>query len=234
MGGVYFMNIIGRKKEQALLQYILGSQKPEFVAVYGRRRIGKTFLIREFFKDKEIIFFHVTGQQGGPLTIQLAHFIKQIGITFYGGAKLKSVKTWDEAFEALTQAMALIPVDKPKVLFLDELPWLATRNSTLLRSLDYYWNQYWSQDSTIKLIICGSSASWIIRKILKDKGGLHNRVTEQICLMPFKLAEAKCYLQSMGVDLPDHQLVSLYMVIGGVPFYLSKIKPGFTVSQLIE
>jgi len=139
----------------------------------------------------------------------------------------------DETFEILTNAIEQAH-NKKIVLFFDELPWMATRNSRILQAVDYYWNQYWSNDPRIKLIICGSSASWIIHKIIKNKGGLYNRITRKMHLKPFKLNETKHFLQQSGIKLNNEQILSLYMVTGGIPHYLSHIEPGLSAMQIIE
>src|SRR3989338_8923432 len=177
----------GREREEKELIAFLNSERAEFLAIFGRRRVGKTFLIRTFFSRKPVVFLNVTGMKNGTMYEQLGHFIKAIGNAFYQGATLALPKNWNQAFDILTQAIKQIPKNKKVVLFLDEFPWMATNKSNLLQNLSFYWNQYWESDSRIKLIICGSSASWIIKKILKDRGGLHNRITRKILLEPLTL-----------------------------------------------
>ncbi|MFA6409297.1 MAG: ATP-binding protein, partial [Gammaproteobacteria bacterium] len=215
------------------LEQMLTSNKPEFMAIYGRRRIGKTFLIRNFFEKMDLIFFDVMGAKKGTLSQQIKHFTKRIGDVFYNGASLAVGKNWDNTFEILTEAIAITPKDKKIVLFFDEFPWMATKNSRLIQHLDYYWNQHWSKNSKIKLIICGSSASWIIEKIVNSKGGLHNRLTRDISLEPFALSDTKKFLQKQGVNLTNKQITQIYMVTGGVPYYLSKIEKGLSAVQSV-
>lgn len=228
------MDLVGRSEEISILQHLFDSSKPEFLALYGRRRIGKTYLIRQFFENKKAIFFNVTGSKDGSRTKQLTHFIQQIGQVFYGGAALAVSKNWDEAFNVLTEAISKQAKGKKIILFFDELPWMATKKSMLLQELDYYWNQHWSNDKRIKLIVCGSSASWIIHKIIKNKGGLHNRITRKIYLEPFTLFDTKRFLANQGVKLKDQQILMLYMVTGGVPYYLSYVEKGLSAAQIIE
>lgn len=228
------MNLVGRSEEITILEHIFDSNKPEFLALYGRRRVGKTYLIKQFFVNKKAIFFNVTGSKEGSRTEQLSHFVRQIGVVFYGGASLAIPNDWDSAFAMLTKAIEQQAKNKKIILFFDELPWMATKKSRLLQGLDYYWNQYWSNDKRIKLIICGSSASWIIHNVVKNKGGLHNRITQKICLEPYSLAETKIFLESLGVKLKNQQILLIYMVTGGVPYYLSHIKPGLSAAQIIE
>jgi AAA+ ATPase superfamily predicted ATPase len=228
------LQLIGRSAEQSVLHELLKSDQAEFLAIYGRRRIGKTFLIREYFKDKEAIFFNSTGSKDGSLIEQIHHFTKEIGKVFYGGIKLEPGKNWDSTFEILTKAIENSSVSRKIVLFLDELPWMATKNSRLLTTLDYYWNQYWSRDNRIKLIICGSAASWIVDKIISNRGGLHNRITKQICLLPFNLSETKSFLEKRDIRLTHNQITQIYMATGGVPYYLNNIKKGLSASQNID
>ena len=229
------MLLIGREEELAILEQLYKSDKPEFLALYGRRRVGKTFLIREFFRaKKDVLFFNATGQKDGTLREQTILFTQQISKGFYGKLKLQQGKNWNETFEILTTAIEQTPQNKKIILFFDELPWMATRNSKLLQSLDYYWNQYWSNDKRIKLIICGSAASWIIHNIVRNKAGLHNRLTEKICLKPFKLPDTKKFLEHLGIKLKNAQILFIYMVTGGIPYYLSKIKKGLSAAQNIE
>ena len=228
------MSLAIRKAEQQTLDELLNSDNPEFLAIYGRRRVGKTYLIREFFKNKKVIFFNTTGSKEGTLSEQINHFTKEIGSKFYNGAILKLSKNWDETFELLTKAISTTAKNKKIILFLDEFPWMATRKSRLLQNLDYYWNQHWSRDNRVKLIICGSSASWIINKIINNKGGLHNRITKQMLLEPLNLINTKIFLNKQGVKLNNRQILQIYMVTGGVPYYLSVIKKGLSATQIID
>ena len=226
--------LIGRKAEIKILKEFLYSESAEFLAIYGRRRVGKTFLMRTFFTEKKVVFFDITGSKEAALKVQLRHFAQQVGKVFFRGARLEPGKNWDETFESLTQAIQTVKNNKKIVLFLDEFPWLATKNSRLLETLDYYWNQHWSRNNRVKLIICGSSASWIINKIICDKGGLHNRLTRSIHLQPLNLLEVKEFLTSLSINLTDKQIVEIFMVMGGIPFYLNKLERNLSATQLIE
>ncbi len=226
--------IIGRFHEQEILRQFLKSEKAEFLALYGRRRVGKTYLIRNFFEETSCIFFHATGIQGGNPKKQIEQFYKQIGMTFYGGASIQSRQRWLDAFEDLTKATQQIARTKNIVIFLDEFPWMSTKRSGLLQALEYYWNRYWNHDTRIKLIICGSSASWIIEKIINNKGGLYNRVTRNMRLFPFTLYETKSFLASLDIYLNEQQILNLYMVLGGVPHYLALCRRGLSASQCID
>ena len=227
--------IIGRKRELEILNNVYGSNKAEFLSIYGRRRIGKTFLIKEYVTSKPCIFFHATGQKKAPMLEQLSEFTKKIEQTFYSkGTKLKEPTTWNAAFEMLTIAIDEHAKRKIVVLFFDELPWLATKKSRLLQALDYCWNTKWSYNNKLKLVICGSAASWIIKNVVNDKGGLHNRITETIKLMPYSLKETKEFLEYKGMHLNCRQIADIYMVIGGIPYYLDRIKKGLSAAQNID
>jgi AAA+ ATPase superfamily predicted ATPase len=228
-------NLIARHEECELLKAMLSSNQAEFLALYGRRRIGKTFLILSFFDKVKYPFFRVTGLKNGTMKEQIRSFTTAIGQTFYQGADLKEKHNWFDAIEVLHQAILMkVRPDENVVLFFDEFPWMVGRKSRLLETLEYYWNHYWSSDPRIKLIICGSSAAWIIRKIINQKGGLHNRITRKIQLKPFKLKEMKSFLGSKGLKLNHKQITEIYMATGGVPYYLASVIKGQTAMQLID
>jgi uncharacterized protein len=226
--------IIGRHAEKSELSDAYNSKQAEFIAVYGRRRVGKTYLIKNYFQGKPGVYFQMTGIYKGSLSQQLARFSKEIGDTFYRGASLKVPMNWMEAFEELTQAMAQVPKNKKIVIFLDELPWMSTRKSGLISALEYFWNRHWVNDKRMKLITCGSAASWLIKKIIKNRGGLHNRVTRKIRLLPFNLHETSLYLRHLGYQCNNQQVSKLYMMMGGIPYYLNQIKKSYSVDQNVD
>jgi len=225
--------IIGRKKEFKILSQIVKLKEAQFIAVYGRRRVGKTFLIREFYKDKGF-FLECTGIKNLELSKQLANFSQALSKTFFSGAPLKISSSWHEAFELLTQKIQEIPKGKKAILFLDELPWLASRRSGLIQALDYYWNVHWSKLNHLILIVCGSAASWMLEHIVNAKGGLYNRISKKIMLEPFNLKETKEFLKAQTVKLEHKQIVDLYMAIGGIPYYLKEVRKGESASQAID
>ncbi len=229
--------IIGRKYEQAQLERIFQSPQAEFVAVYGRRRVGKTYLVREFFQAQSCIFFRSSGIHKGSLKTQLTKFSREIIQTFYQGKKgvnLAAFLNWHDAFEALSDAIDLFSDKRCVVLFMDEIPWMATPKSGLLEALDYYWNRFWSENPRIKLVICGSAASWIIDNVLHNVGGLHNRVTLRLPVEPFNLSETKAYLNYKHIQYNYDQILTVYMCLGGIPFYLNYIEKGLSAIQNIN
>lgn len=226
------MMIIGRKSEKSRLNKAFLSKESEFIVVYGRRRVGKTYLIREFFCSKKCFFLHATGAYLEKLKVQLQRFAEGLSETFFDGAPL-SIASWDAAFNLLQQQVKKHS-NKKIVIFLDELPWLATRRSGLLNLIEYYWNHHWSKAGNVILIACGSSASWLIKNIIYNKGGLHNRVTCELKLMPFSLNETKEYLKSRKIKLTNRHILALYMALGGIPYYLKYVEPGLTSDQIIQ
>ena len=227
--------IIGRETEQKILEAIYQTAQPELLAIYGRRRVGKTFLIREHFsRKKKSVFFYVTGMKDGPMIEQISNFTEEIGETFlYPGAQLEIKKNWRDTFKVLTENIKAA-TSKKIVLFFDEFPWMVTKNSRLLSTLEYYWNHHWSRDPRIKLIICGSSSGWILKNIVNNKGGLYNRVTRSIHLEPYNLYQTKKYLHRRQIKLSHQQISLLYMILGGIPYYLSKVEPNLSAAQIIE
>lgn len=227
--------IISRENERKLLVRSFSSDRPEFIAVYGRRRIGKTFLVRAVSAKTSATVIEVVGMKSGDKAQQLQIFRQAVQDKFYGGAELAPFSSWDGAFQFLTRAIdPLVSKRKKIILFLDELPWLATPRAGLLEALDHYWNAYWSKMPTFKLIVCGSAASWILKHIVNSKGGLHNRITERLLLEPLSLSESATYLKAKGIELPPHLLAELYFCLGGVPFYLDDVKPGESPAQSIS
>lgn len=230
------MNLIGRKKEIDKIDTAMQSGRPEFIAVYGRRRVGKTFLIREYFNYQ--FAFYASGSteaKSNSQKLKLFHnALKQ-----YGHSERRAPADWMEAFDRLKEILVSGNVyrdaaTKRRVVFLDELPWFDTGRSDFRMALDQFWNTWASAQSDICLIICGSAASWIIDQMLMDRGGFHNRVTRQIHLMPFSLNECEEFLQANGITLPRNQVIKSYMVFGGIPYYLNLLDTRLSLDQNIQ
>lgn len=224
--------IIGRAHEQAILDRLYDSSEAEFAAVYGRRRVGKTYLIRETFAHKDCYFVYAVGKHDGDRDQQLSKFMEAISETFFNNAPLQVPNNWDEAFKLLNAQ--ILNSNKKVVVFLDELPWMSTPKSGLLDTIEYYWNKYWQQNPKILFIVCGSSASWMIKEFIDTQGGLHGRTTCRMKLEPFSLAETRQYLLSRNIQFNDRQITNLYMAIGGIPYYLRYVQPGMTAEQNIQ
>jgi uncharacterized protein len=223
--------IIGRQSHIQELQEALDSNKPEMVALIGRRRVGKTFLIREIYGNR--IDFELTGTQNGNLNIQIHNFVRNLEKYFPNFIFKKTPRTWLDAFHLLELALESWAKTEKKIIFLDELPWLSSQKSGFVEALGYFWNN-WASKQNIVVVICGSAASWMIKKIINDKGGLHNRVTRRLFLYPFTLAEVEAYCQSRSINLNRYQIAQLYMVMGGIPMYLDQLKSGLSAVQNIQ
>lgn len=225
--------ITGRKEELKILNQIRHSKEAEFLAVYGRRRVGKTFLIKEYFYDKGI-YLETTGVKNLSLSEQLENFSDAFSRTFLANVPIQVPRSWKEAFDLLTEKIKTVPKQKKIIVFLDELPWLASKKSGLIPTLDYYWNLHWSRLSNLILIVCGSAASWMLEHIVNAKGGLYNRITKRILLEAFNLKETNDFLKTRNINLSKKQILDLYMVIGGIPFYLKEVRKGQSTTQIID
>lgn len=227
--------IVGRRAEQAVLERVARSDEPEFVAVYGRRRIGKTFLVREYF-EKEICF-EMVGVRGASISDQLENFANALDKVLGIGVRSQRPGSWIEAFQQLELFLESSIVQSrigKRVVFIDELPWLNTPRSKFLASLEHFWNRWGAKQRNFVLVVCGSAASWMLQHIVRAKGGLHNRLTRRILLLPFTLRDAGDLLVSKGVKLTPLQTAELYMVMGGIPYYLNQAEPGRSAAQIID
>ena len=223
--------LIGREKEQVILERALSSKESEMVAVIGRRRIGKTYLIGSVYADR--IRFETSGVQNASVKEQLINFNFQLKKAFGTLAPTKTPKTWQEAFFALMTCWDEDPSVHQNVLFFDELPWLATQKSGFLNALSFFWNT-WAVKKNVVVVICGSAASWMIQKVVNHKGGLHNRITKLITLAPFTLGETEAFLKDRNVNLDRYQILQIYMAMGGIPHYLNEVVKGKSAIQNIE
>ena len=222
--------IIGREAEQELLYEYLASERSEFIALYGRRRVGKTFLVREALGSDFV--FYVSGVLNGTGAEQIANFNKEI-ISF-GGNNLAPADNWSEAFSNLNSLIESSGKKGKKVVFLDEVPWMSTPKSGFLSALDHFWNRYISMRKDVLLIICGSAASWIMENVVNNTGGLHNRLTGEICLRAFTLQECEAYYRTKGIDIPRYQVAEAYMIFGGIPYYMDFFRPKYSLAQNVD
>lgn len=222
------MAIVGRYQEQQLLNEIISHHDASFIALYGRRRVGKTFLIKQLFQQE--FSFYATGLANAKTQEQLFTFHYALQETF--NISSAQPDNWLEMFILLKQS--LIKIKGRRIIFLDELPWFDTARSDFLTGLEWFWNSWASTQKELKLIVCGSAASWMINKLLKNTGGLHNRVTHRIKIEPFTLSETELFLKHKNILLSRYQIVKLYMTIGGIPYYLEQLKKGESEVQAIE
>ena len=233
---------IGRDNEKIDLETAIESDKSEFIAVYGRRRVGKTFLIREVC-NYSFAFEHTgiktvkgeCGQDDSPksdgMKYQLAEFAESL--RRYGLNKVKRLTSWREAFFKLSELLEKRPAGR-KVVFLDECPWMDTPRSDFLSALDHFWNGWCTMRKDIVLIICGSAASWVVGQIDGDVGGLHNRLTRHIYLRPFNLGECKRFAEAKGLVMTKTQILECYMIFGGVAYYWDLLRKDQGLAQNID
>ena len=221
--------MVGRLDEQRELNRLFDSRESEFVALYGRRRVGKTYLVREVFEGR-FAFCH-TGKSGVGLRGQLAHFRKSL--EEWGGVCATAPKSWDEAFDRLKKVVAASREPK-KVVFIDEMPWMDTPRSHCLSALESFWNEWASARKDVLLIVCGSAASWMVKNLFRNRGGLHNRVTARIALMPFTLSECEKYAAERGLAMSRDDIAECFMVFGGIPYYWRNLRPGASLAQNID
>lgn len=218
--------MIGREQEREELERLYLAEESEFLAVYGRRRVGKTYLIRETFEGR-FAFSH-TGLANQSKQFQLRHFLSSLQA--YGCKIERCPHNWLEAFDLLKTVILACP-NKRKVVFMDEVPWMDTPKSDFLTALEGFWNGWASGRKDILLIVCGSAASWILKQLLRNKGGLHNRITSRINLLPFTLHECEKYAQERGLALTRRDIAECYMALGGIPYYWHYLVKGLSLAQ---
>ncbi|MEO0044077.1 MAG: hypothetical protein RL329_3525 [Bacteroidota bacterium] len=229
-------NLIGRESEIAVLKEALESPHAELIAVYGRRRVGKTYLIQTVYEQNMLL--ELMGLNGVSQPEQLENFSLTIARTFDLPLSILQPQNWLQAFHVLIQILekqlVTTPNSSKKVLFFDELPWFDAQKSGFVAAFDHFWNAWASKKKKLVVVICGSAASWMIQNIVRNKGGLHNRITRRIRLMPFNLYETALFLKKQYIELDYYQLLQLYMVTGGIPHYLKEMKRGESVTQTID
>ena len=214
---------IGRDEERKILIKALKSKRSEMITITGRRRVGKTHMVRSIYRKQ--LDFEFMGALELPKEEQLENFANTLKRYSKSEKEIPTPASWTAAFNLLTDYLSSLRKRRKKVIFLDEVPWLATNKSGFLGALGYFWNSWASQNNVI-LVLCGSAASWIIEKIENAKGSLHGRVTGRIRLEPFTLAETEKFLKRKNIKLGRYQIIQLYMTMGGIPHYLNEIEPG--------
>ena len=207
------------------------SERSEFVVVYGRRRIGKTFLVRRFFKDNYAFSFVGKHEMGREQ--QLTEFAKEL-MCYSHSTFVPQLKNWTEAFDALQRLLETYNIPGKKVVFFDEMPWMDTPKSDFVSALENFWNGWANMRDDIVLVACGSATSWMVDKLLHNQGGLFNRITQKIYLRPFKLREMEQYLDEKHFGWNRYQIAQCYMILGGIPFYLTLLNPKLSLLSNID
>lgn len=221
--------LVGREYEVVRLNEAYESNASEFVAVYGRRRVGKTFLIRQTLKGR-FAFSH-TGLAKSPMIRQLAKFRESLVEAGYRDCP--KLRSWGGAFRALKEFLSQNRLRR-KVVFMDEMPWMDTPRSGFVSELEHFWNGWASARDDIMLVVCGSATSWIINKVIRNRGGLHNRVTMQLALQPFTLSECESFVQERGLAFSRTDIAEAYMIFGGVPYYWSLMRKNLGLAQNVD
>ena len=229
------MNIplIGREKEKEILLEALQSPEAEMVAVIGRRRVGKTFLIKTEYQPHFI--FEISGLQNAAVEKQLDHFNFTLAKYAQSEIPIEKADNWLDAFRILTFVLKkqLDASNSKKVIFFDELPWLAKNESGFLTGLDFFWNS-WAVNQNVVVVICGSAASWMIDNLVNNTGGLYNRITRRIFMKPFTLCETMQYFKSQLFNFTKYEVVQLYLAMGGIPHYLKEVKGNKSAPQNVD
>lgn len=228
--------IIGRNQETQELMHAYRRKQSQLVAVYGRRRVGKTYLVRELFKN-EFAFYHtgvspVELKDENLLEVQLREF--NATLVRYGAEDIEPPTNWTKAFERLITLLSKVPKEKRMVVFLDELPWMDTPRSGFITAFEHFWNGWGAGQENMMLIVCGSATSWIQDNLINSYGGLYDRVNAEIQLSPFTLHETEEMLRMQGVTLSRYDVLQLYMAVGGIPMYLSYVEPGLSLAQIVD
>ena len=207
------------------------SERSEFVVVYGRRRIGKTFLVRRFFRDNYAFSFVGKHEMGREQ--QLTEFAKEL-MRYSHSTFVPQLKNWTEAFDALQRLLETYNIPGKKVVFFDEMPWMDTPKSDFVSALENFWNGWANMRDDIVLVACGSATSWMVDKLLHNQGGLFNRITQKLYLRPFKLSEMEQYLDEKHFGWNRYQIAQCYMILGGIPFYLTLLNPKLSLLSNID
>lgn len=228
--------MVGRKKEINELNRLYDSNKAEFVAVYGRRRVGKTFLVDSVFEGR-YSFRHaglspVEGNKVNAMRNQLDHFYKSL--LNYGLEKCEKPKSWLDAFFLLEQLLQSKDDGSKQVVFIDEMPWLDTARSGFITALEAFWNSFACCRRNMLLIVCGSANSWIQDKLINNHGGLYGRLTFEIKLSQFTLSECAEFYQTNNINYSKYDITQSYMILGGIPYYMNYIRAGRSLSQNID
>lgn len=231
--------VIAREKEQAILEGLLNEPTAQFLAVYGRRRIGKTFLIREFFEEN-FVFTHTAVSPMELMEnhsellyrVQLDEFASSL--RKFGSKDETPIKDWFDAFHRLEVLLSAKKTKKKMVVFIDEMPWLDTPRSGFLSAFEHFWNGWGAGKHNLLLVVCGSATSWMLDNLVNNKGGLYGRTTREMHLHPFTLAETESYFKRRGITMDRYDIVQSYMIMGGVAYYMSYFQPGKSLAQNID
>lgn len=164
---------------------------------------------------------------------QLTHFYRSL--VSQGMPRSKRPENWLEAFYMLEDHLQKTDDGHSRqLLFFDEIQWLDTPRSGFITGLEAFWNGWACHRHNIMMIICGSSTSWILDKLINNHGGLYNRVTCQISLQPFSLYECEQYFEAQNIVMSKYDITQAYMMVGGIPYYLNYFNRKMSLQQNID
>jgi uncharacterized protein len=224
--------MVGRDEEVIICHKILASTSAELLLVTGRRRVGKTYLIRQVFSESMV--FEFTGTKEAPMDNQLEKFASQIESFFPSQGKCPKFDNWFQALKHLGQCYTKIRHRRKKVIFLDELPWIVSEKSNFILELEYWWNAWASLKNDLIIVVSGSSTAWMNKHIRDNKNGFHNRTTKNIYLEPFTLQECKAFFKKKAFPLDEYHISQLYLCFGGIPYYLEGVERGDSFAQTVN
>jgi AAA+ ATPase superfamily predicted ATPase len=222
--------IIGRIEEQNRLDKCMRSSEAQLIAIYGRRRVGKTYLIKNYYGGR--FDFMLTGINNASKDDQLQNF--HMELKNQTRQDYPRPKTWLEAFALLREYIESLDESSKHVVFFDEMPWMDTAKSGFLSAFEWFWNGYGSAKHNLVFIVCGSATSWMMENIDNNHGGLYNRLTCRIYMKPFTLKETEDYLKSRNIDWSRYDIVQCYMIMGGIPYYLRLLDSELSFNNIID
>ncbi|MBC7686823.1 MAG: hypothetical protein H7211_01445 [Aquabacterium sp.] len=176
--------------------------------------------------------FEFSGIHNALLDEQLDNFTRALSKP--AGLLVAKPGNWLAAFDLLTIYLAPLIKSQRKVIFFDEFPWVCTPRLGFMHAFKHFWNMWAFRQKNQVVIIYGSAAAWMIRKVINNRGGLHNRVTRKIRLLPFTIAETANFLKEQKINLDQYQVLQLYMLMGGIPHYLKEIEKGENAIKAID
>lgn len=212
---------VGRELELKKLRAIGEADEPSIVVVYGRRRVGKTELLEQAFRHRNILKFE--GIEGLSEKDQYANAMRQLA-KYVGEDLLTKVQitSWSEFFDLV----ARYTKEGTWTIYLEELQWLANYESKLLSELKYAWDNQFRRNPKLLLILCGSAPSFMLEKVVHSKA-LYNRSQHEIHLQELSISETKLFLKNRS----DREIFNAYLSVGGIPEYLKWVDKESSVFQ---
>lgn len=225
------MKFIGRTHELKLLRELTfkGGSSSRLTVLYGRRRVGKTRLVEESFKDLPLLKFE--GLEGQSTAAQQREFLRCLA-EISGKQEYRLIRTtqWTDLLILLADFISDRYKGRPVVVFLDEFQWLAAGRTKLVSSLKYVWDNHLKKMKNLHLILCGSICSFLVNKIIHSRA-LYGRIDLELHLEPLTLPEITALFHPRR---SLREVVELYMAVGGVPQYLERIDPAQSVRLNLE